>query len=285
MLKVSVVFSLLALIAFGFTACFEPSDQTNPAVNLSEGTWIDLTYPFDQNTIYWPTDTLGFKLDTVFYGTTDQDYFYAAFSFCSAEHGGTHLDAPIHFAKGMKSVEALTLDQLIGRAVIVDVSTRALKDRDYLVSIEDFLDWEKNHGLLPEQAIVLIRTGYGKFWPDREGYLGTSRKGPEAVASLHFPGLDPDAALWLTTERSIKAIGLDTPSIDYGQSSTFKSHRILFAHNIPAFENLANLDKLPTLGAWIVALPMSISGGSGAPLRAVAWLPPVHELRTEVLMD
>jgi len=273
MLKDWFFLFLLTLITLGFTACWEYSEQANRAVNLSEGTWVDLTYPFDQHTIYWPSDTLGFRLDTVFSGVTDQDYFYSAFSFSSAEHGGTHLDAPIHFAKGMKSVEALTLDQLIGRAVIIDVSTKALENRDYLVSIKDFLDWEKDHGSLPEQSIVLIRTGYGKFWPDRENYLGTSRTGPEAVASLHFPGLDPEAALWLTTERNIKAIGLDTPSIDYGQSESFESHRILFAHNIPAFENLANLDKLPTLGAWIVALPMSISGGSGAPLRAVAWLP------------
>jgi kynurenine formamidase len=264
---------LVTLSIIGITSCEKVSNVPDRIEYFDQGTWIDLTYPFDEHTVYWPSDTLGFTMDTVFYGITDQDYFYCSFSFSSAEHGGTHLDAPVHFAEGMKSVEALTLDQLIGRAVIVDVSTKALEDRDYLVSIEDFLDWEKDHGLLPEQSIVLIRTGYGKFWPDREGYLGTSRKGPEAVASLHFPGLDPDAALWLTTERSIKAIGLDTPSIDYGQSGTFKSHRILFAHNIPAFENLANLDKLPTLGAWIVALPMSISGGSGAPLRAVAWIP------------
>jgi kynurenine formamidase len=273
MLRNWFILFLLTLITLGFTACWEFSEQANRVVNLSEGIWVDLTYPFDQNTIYWPSDTMGFRLDTVFSGVTDQDYFYSAFSFCSAEHGGTHLDAPVHFAKGMKSVEALTLDQLIGRAVIIDVSTKALENRDYLVSIKDFLDWEKDHGSLPEQSVVLIRTGYGKFWPDRENYLGTSHTGSEAVASLHFPGLDPEAALWLTKERSIKAIGLDTPSIDYGQSGSFESHRILFAHDIPAFENLANLDQLPTLGAWIVALPMSISGGSGAPLRAVAWIP------------
>ena len=267
---------LVTLLVMSITSCEKVPSVPSRIEFFEQGTWVDLTYPFDHNTIYWPSDTLGFRLDTVFSGVTDQDYFYSAFSFCSAEHGGTHLDAPVHFAKGMKSVEALTLDQLIGRAVTIDVSTKALRNRDYLVSIKDFLDWEKDHGSLPEQSIVLIHTGYGKFWPDRENYLGTSRTGPEAVASLHFPGLDPEAALWLTKERSIKAIGLDTPSIDYGQSGSFESHRILFAHDIPAFENLANLDKLPTLGAWIVALPMSISGGSGAPLRAVAWIPPAQ---------
>jgi kynurenine formamidase len=269
----SFKYFLVILLIMGITTCEKAPSVPARIEFFDQGTWIDLTYPFDENTVYWPSDTLGFMIDTVSYGVTDQDYFYAAFSFCSAEHGGTHLDAPVHFAEGMKSVEALTLDQLIGRVVIIDVSTKALENRDYLVSIEDFLDWEKKHGPLPTGSIILLRTGYGKFWPDREDYLGTSRTGSEAVAFLHFPGLDPEAALWLTKERSIKAIGLDTPSIDYGQSGSFESHRILFAHDIPAFENLANLDQLPTLGAWIVALPMSISGGSGAPLRAVAWIP------------
>jgi len=155
------------------------------------------------------------------------------------------------------------------------VSDKALQDRDYQVSIEDFLQWEEAHGTLPEQSILLLRTGYGQYWPDRSKYLGTANTGPEAIPLLHFPGLSTEAAKWLTSERSIKAVGLDTPSIDFGQSSAFETHRILFAHNIPAFENLANLESLPTLGAWVIALPMSIAGGSGAPLRAVAWIPPM----------
>lgn len=264
---------LLVLIATITGSCTGSSERTDSMTDLSQGTWVDLTYPFDNNTIYWPTDTQGFKLDTVSFGLTDQEYFYSAFTFCSAEHGGTHLDAPVHFAEGKKSVEALGLDQLIGELVLVDVSEKALNNRDYLVTTEDFVEWEEGNGLIPEKAVVLIRTGYGQYWPDREKYLGTEAMGPEAIPSLHFPGLDPEAANWLTTERNIKAIGLDTPSIDYGQSGSFEAHRILFAHNIPAFENLANLDKLPLTGAWIIALPMAISGGSGAPLRAVAWIP------------
>lgn len=263
----------LILIASIAASCTGTPGTVEAGPDLTSGKWIDLSYPYDSNTIYWPTDTQGFRIDTISYGTTEQDYFYSAFSFCSAEHGGTHLDAPIHFAQGRKSVDELGLDQLIGKAVVIDVSDRALTDRDYLVTVEDFLDWENSNGPLPDQSIVLLRTGYGQFWPDREGYLGTAERGPEAIANLHFPGLDPGAATWLTTERNIKAIGLDTPSIDYGQSTAFETHRILFAHNIPAFENLANLEQLPELGAWVIALPMAIGGGSGAPLRAVAWIP------------
>ena len=142
------------------------------------------------------------------------------------------------------------------------------------MGIADFERWEAAHGRLPAGAIVLLRTGYGRFWPDRAAYLGTDRRGPEAIPELHFPGLGPKAARWLVAERSIDAIGLDTPSIDRGQSTTFESHRILFAANVPAFENLARLDRLPSTGFDVVALPMKIRGGSGAPLRIVALVQP-----------
>ena len=93
------------------------------------------------------------------------------------------------------------------------------------------------------------------------------------MAELHFPGLHPDAARWLVAERRLSAIGIDTASIDFGQSTAFESHRVLFEQNIPAFENLAALDRVPPTGAFVIALPMKIGGGSGAPLRALAILP------------
>lgn len=145
-------------------------------------------------------------------------------------------------------------------------------DRDYRVTIDDFLDWERRQGKLPAGTIVLLRTGFGKYYPDRKRYLGTDERGQSAVPKLHFPGLHPDAARWLITNRSIKAIGLDTASIDFGQSTKFESHRILFDKNIPAFENVANLDKLPLRGFAVIALPMKIRGGSGGPLRIIAVL-------------
>lgn len=238
---------------------------------LPEGTWIDLSYSFGEDTIYWPTAG-GFKLEVDFKGHTDGGYYYEANTFTSAEHGGTHLDAPIHFAENRMTAEELPLDKLIGAAVVVDVSEKALKDRDYLVSREDFEAWEREHGKLGSDVIVLIRTGYGQFWPDRKKYLGTDRLGPEAVKELHFPGIGPDGARFLT-ERKIKAVGLDTPSLDYGQSTGFEAHVILFEQNIPGFENVANLDKLPTKGFWVWALPMKIKDGSGGPLRIVALVP------------
>lgn len=242
------------------------------AIDLSNGLWIDLSHNFSAETIYWPTAE-EFRLEQVSHGITEKGYFYAANNYTAAEHGGTHIDAPIHFAQGRHTVEQIPLQQLIGRAVIIDVSQKTLKNPDYQVLVEDIAAWEEKHGKLPDNCIVLLNTGYARFWPDRKKYMGTDARGEQAVAKLHFPGLHPETARWLTQNRQIKAIGLDTPSIDYGQSTLFESHRILFDRNIPAFENVAQLHKLPTTGAWVIALPMKIQHGSGAPTRIVAFVP------------
>jgi len=235
------------------------------------GRVVDLTYAFDANSVYWPTAEQ-FKLETDFEGMTDKGYFYSAYRYSAAEHGGTHLDSPVHFAKGRHTVDELPLEQLMGAGVVIDVTAQCASNPDYLVSVADFENWEKRNGRIPPGTIVLLRTGFGKFYPDRKKYLGTEERGAEAVAKLHFPGLDPAAARWITTNRSIKAIGLDTASIDYGQSTLFESHRALFEKNVPAFENVANLDQLPAKGFSVIALPMKIKGGSGGPLRIIAIL-------------
>lgn len=242
------------------------------AAQLKGGRWVDLTHDFSSDTVYWPTGE-GFRLEKVFEGMTGEGFYAAANKFTAEEHGGTHIDAPVHFAKGGQTLEQIPIENLIGPAVVIDVSQKAASDRDYLIGVADFTEWESVNGRIPEGSIVLLNTGYAKYWPDKMKYMGTDKKGPDAVKELHFPGLDPAAAKWLTEQRSISAIGLDTPSIDYGQSALFESHRILFDKNIPAFENVANLDMLPAKGALVVALPMKIKGGSGGPLRIVALIP------------
>jgi kynurenine formamidase len=247
-----------------------------PAVAQKAGAFptgriVDLTYAFDEKSVYWPT-AQQFKLETDFEGMTEKGYFYSAYRYSAAEHGGTHLDSPVHFAKGRLTVDELPLQQLMGTGVVIDVTAQCASDPDYLVSVADFENWEKRNGRIPAGTIVLLRTGFGKFYPDAKKYLGTEERGAEAVAKLHFPGLDPAAARWITQNRSIKAIGLDTASIDRGQSTLFESHRILFEKNIPAFENVANLDQLPAKGFSVIALPMKIKGGSGGPLRIIAVL-------------
>ncbi len=253
---------LLLLFAAG---CARPSPGAG-------GRLVDLTHAFDADTIYWPTEE-GFVLETAFQGRTERGYWYEAHRFRSAEHGGTHVDAPIHFAEGARTVDALPLEQLVGEAVLVDVEAVCRANRNHRVDVEDLRAWEQQHGRIPDGAIVLLRTGFGRYWPDRAAYLGTAERGPGAVAKLQFPGLHPDAAGWLVRERRIRAVGLDTASIDFGPSREFRSHRVLFAANVPAFENLANLEQLPPRGFRVVALPMKIRGGSGGPLRAIAIVP------------
>ncbi len=244
---------------------------TTPKSDLHSGKLIDLTHPFDEHTVFWPT-AKEFQLEVVSAQRNEAGFYYAANNFCTAEHGGTHIDAPIHFYEGRHTVDAIPLEQLIGNAVVIDVSEKCAADRDYRVQVEDLTNWEHKHGTQLNDVIVLLRTGFGKFWPERVQYMGTDERGPDAVAKLHFPGLDPVAAKWLVENRSIKAIGLDTPSIDYGQSTLFESHVTLFEHNIPAFENVANLDQLPEKDFTVIALPMKIKGGSGGPLRIVVIL-------------
>jgi len=236
------------------------------------GEWIDLTHDFSADSLYWPT-AQRFQLEVESRAFTGRGYFYAANRYRASEHGGTHVDAPIHFAEKGQTVDQIPIEQLIGAAVVIDVSAQAAENPDYQVTVADFEAWEKEHGRLPSGVIVLLRTGFARFWPEAKTYLGTEQRGAEAVPRLHFPGLHPDAARWLIANRPIKAIGLDTASIDYGQSKLFESHQILLGKNIPAFENVAALDQLPTTGALVLALPMKIKEGSGGPLRIVAWVP------------
>lgn len=233
------------------------------------GTLIDLTHPFSEESVYWVT-AQEFKLEEVAKGHTGEGYYYSANNFSTAEHGGTHIDAPIHFAEDRWTVDQIPLEQLTGNGVKIDVSDKVSKDRDYQITIEDLIKWEKEHHDIPLGSIILFETGFGKYYPDATLYLGTGKRGPEAVKELHFPGLSPEAAIWLIENREIKAVGLDTASIDHGQSKDFKTHIALMTKNVPAFENVANLDQLPATGFQVIALPMKIKGGSGAPLRIMA---------------
>ena len=242
--------------------------QSGAPLDLSAHRLIDLTHAYSPRTVYWPTSPTKFTLDRLSYGKTDGGYFYAANSLCTPEHGGTHLDAPIHFGEGKRTAEQIPLEQLIAPAVVIDVTARATADRDYRLTREEVLAFEKRHGRIPAGSSVLLRTGWSRHWPDAKAYMGDDTPGD--ASKLSFPGFGVDAARLLVEERRVGAIGIDTASIDYGRSTDFMVHRVAAAANVPAFENLTNLDQLPATGATIVALPMKIEGGSGGPLRAVA---------------
>jgi kynurenine formamidase len=271
-MRVLILLKRAAVVTTILAAACSTSPPPPKSAVFPSGQVVDLSHTFDETTIFWPTAER-FRLEKVADGVTPQGYYYAANNFFTAEHGGTHLDAPIHFSQGGQAVEQIPVERFLGPAVIVDVTVQADKDRDYRVTTDDLQRAESEQGAIPSDAILLIRTGFSRRWPDAAAYLGTAERGADAVRDLHFPGLHPDAARWLVANRPVKAVGIDTASIDYGQSTLYEVHRTLFERNIPAFENLTTLERLPLRGAFVVALPMKIGGGSGAPLRAIAILP------------
>jgi kynurenine formamidase len=240
-------------------------------VNLRTARVVDLTHTFDEKTIYWPNSPSAFELKVLSHQKTPGGWFYASNTISTPEHGGTHMDAPIHFAEGKETVDEVPVRDLVAPAFVLDVTKKAAADADYRLTADDVKAWEAAHGPLPKGAIVLLRTGWGKRWPDRKTYMGTDVPGD--VQHLHFPSYGKEAAEVLVKERQVAGIGVDTASIDYGASADFIVHQIANGANVFGLENLANLDQVPDSGAWIVALPMKIGGGSGGPLRAVALVP------------
>jgi kynurenine formamidase len=242
-----------------------------PAVDLRTARIVDLTHPFDERTLYWPTAPGGFKLERLHYGPTEAGFFYSAYSFCAPEHGGTHLDAPVHFAPSGWTADQVPLERLVRPAVVIDVTAAASADPDHRLTLDEVKAWEAAHGRVPDGAIVLLRTGWSARWPDKKRYLGDDAPGD--ASRLHFPSYGREAVRWLVDERKVAAIGVDTASIDHGPSKDFAVHQVVAAANVPGLENLTSLDALPATGAWVIALPMKIGGGSGGPLRAIALVP------------
>lgn len=238
------------------------------AIDMSRYTIVDLSHAYGPSTVMWPTSPTKFELNQLSFGMTEGGYFYAANSLVTPEHGGTHLDAPIHFSETGRTAEQIPLEQLIAPAVVIDVTTRALADRNYRATRKDVLRFERMHGTITRGTIVLLRTGWSRHWPDAKAYLGDDTPGD--ASKLSFPSFGVDAARLLVEERAVAALGVDTASIDYGKSTDFQVHRLAASKNVPGLENLTNLDRLPPRGALVIALPMKIEGGSGGPLRAVA---------------
>ncbi len=234
---------------------------------------LDMTFPFDNNAINWPA-ALPFTLEKLSWGKTEGGWWYASNNYKSCEHVGTHADAPIHFAEEGRTIDQVPLWEWIGPAVKIDVVKKCTKNRDYLLTVDDVKEWEKKHGRIPDKSWVIMYTGIDtKYYPDKKQVLGTDKSGPEALPELSFPAFSPEVAEFLAKERNITGVAIDTPSIDYGKSTDFKVHRILFAADKIALENIANLDKLPEKGAMLYVIPMLIKDGTGSPARVFAVLP------------
>lgn len=263
---------LSATLAVTVVLAVRPSalaDRPQIMIN-SPSKLVDLTYSFDTSTIYWP-NAKPFDWQKEFWDMSPRGYWYAAGHYSASEHGGTHIDAPIHFSRNGMTVDEIPIPNLIAPAVVIDISEACDKNRDYLLSVADIAAWEKKYRKIPDGNVVLLKTGWGKYWPDKKRYLGSDVPGD--IDDLHFPGISPEAAHFLVMERKINGVGIDTASMDFGSSRLFEVHQIILGANLYGLENVAHLDSLPPTGSTIIALPMKIKGGSGAPTRIIAVLP------------
>lgn len=239
------------------------------ALKIDPAKLVDLTYAFDEKTIYWPT-AKPFQWHKDVWGNRADGKWYSSATFTTSEHGGTHLDSPIHFSQGGTTLEQIPVSRFVGPARVIDISRNCAADRNYELSPADIGAYEKTHGALGASDIVLIRTGWGRFWPDRKLYLGDDTPGD--ASRLSFPGIGAAAARILAS-RHVSGVGIDTASLDFGRSTDFPAHRILNEANIFGLENVAHLERLPAHGATVFALPVKVTGGTGGPVRIIAILP------------
>jgi kynurenine formamidase len=281
----AITLSLVTLISVAAPGCLQPParpadaqpvpraqpDGEGQPIDPATRRIVDLSHAFGPRTLYWPTSPTRFRLESLASGKTEGGYFYSANSLSTPEHGGTHLDAPRHFSESGRTTAEIPLEHLVAQAVVIDVSAKAAADRNYRLTPGDVSAFEKQHGSIGRGAMVLLRTGWSRHWPDARAYLGDETPGD--ASKLSFPSYGAEAARLLVEERGVAALGIDTASIDYGPSTDFMVHRVAAARNVPGLENLTNLDQLPARGAFVIALPMKIEGGSGGPLRAIALVP------------
>ena len=225
---------------------------------------VDLSYAINDKLVSWPGDDKVFEAKT---NATVEKNGYFTRSFWMLEHYGTHLDAPAHFPPGTETVEQISAERLFAPAVVIDVQAESAKDADYRLTTERIARWEKEHGKIPQHAIVLLRTGWASRWPDALKY-----RNRDAQGKMHFPGYSVEAAK-LLMERHVNALGCDTLSIDYGASGDFPVHHLVLGANLYQLENLANLSELPETGAFLIVAPIKLEGGSGGAVRVFALLP------------
>ena len=227
---------------------------------------LDLTYPLNEKNAYWPVGQYTpFKYEVI--ANIKKDMVFSG-RYSTPEHLGTHIDAPNHFEQNQPSVDQIPFEQLVGPAVVIDVTDKVEKDPDYTLSLSDVLLWEKVNGQIPDGSIVLLNTGWGKRWHNFEDY-----KNKDSSGRMHFPGYSKDAAVFLVEKRNIKGIGIDTLSGDCGNCSDFQVHHVINGAGKFILENVANIDKLPPKGATLILAPIKIEGGSGGQCRIWALLP------------
>ncbi len=151
--------------------------------------------------------------------------------------------------------------------MLIDCSAQVAADANYAVSETDLAAWEQKNGRIPERAVVLVKTGWGRNFQNLVRYRNPDEKG-----RMHFPGFSPEAVKFLIDQRDVRGIGIDTLSVDPGQSDEAAVHHLLGKAGRYGLENLAGLDGLPPVGFYLIVAPIKIETGSGGPTRVFAVL-------------
>ena len=227
---------------------------------------IDMTWTLEESAPAWPAEAAPrFQLNA--YATLEKNGVLSQ-AISMPEHFGTHLDAPNHFAARQIPVDQLTTAQLIGPGVVIDMTMKSEADPDAELTETDLVQWEQQQGRIPDGAILFLKTGWGRHWKQPVRYLNQDARG-----QMHFPAYSAGAVRWLIRERKIRGLGIDTLSIDPGQSKEFPVHRLLNGSGLYGLENVAALDQLPAREFVVIVSPLKLKNGSGGPTRLYACLP------------
>lgn len=229
---------------------------------------VDLSHKQDGNSLTWPGNP-SYNFTQLFRGFAElYGFWYENNHFAMPEHMGTHIDAPVHTVQGMWKTDQIPIEKLYGPGVIINVKEKVKSNPDYRVTVEDLMMWEKKFGEMPRHAIAIMNSGWSDKYPNKTQIYGSTQH--TNISLFHFPSWHVDAVTWLINKRQINAVGVDTPSTDFGQASSYPCHLTLGKNNVVGIEYVANLDKVPENGSTIYVPVLKLFDGSGGPVRVFA---------------
>jgi kynurenine formamidase len=225
---------------------------------------VDLTHTLDENTPYIPVPGITFPFKKTPIATVAKNGV-AAYRWEIHEHLGTQIDAPTHFFERGRSLDQLPVDSLVVPLVVIDVSARAASDPDTSVTVADIEAWERQHGRIPERAAVMMTAGWDSRINDAKAFVNA-----DAAGVMHFPGFSVEAASFLARSRHVAGIGVDTLSLDRGFDVTYATHKVWLATGNWGVELVANLRRVPPVGATVFVGATKVKGATGGPVRLIA---------------
>ncbi len=252
-IKTFVVGYVLAIAIFLFAQRRTPSEQ-DPRFVV-----VDLTHA---TTLVAPTNAREGEKASAAPRNNDEVF---AHDMVSASRYGTHLDAPAHLERGLWTVDQIPAERLVAPLVVLNVRSKAARNPNYQISVNDVADWEQVHGHIPQGAVVMANTGWETRWNSAREYRNS-----DSQQIMHFPGYSAEAARFLVEGRTVIGLGIDTLSLDYGPSKDFPVHKYALSRSLYQLENVANLEQAPESGGTVVVAPSKLAGQVDAPVRILA---------------